>query len=243
MIETLTRLHWMDVISTDLTRTAEFYRSVFGWRMDDAIEHNGLPYHLLRDADGTVVAGAEEIPPHKGPSTWTLYVGTADTAALFRRSVDAGGRIGHEPYPLSGWGSLAYVLAPDGTGLGVAETSPPLGGATGAGRLIGAELQTPDPDATGKFLEQALGWRPRTGAIGGVRFDAGGVDARVLRGSGGAWIPVLAATTYAETVDAVIRDGGVCERRSDGTVLARDPFGAAFVLREPTAVLPTGSAG
>lgn len=227
-------LAWMDIVSTDLERSVDFYRTVFSWQLGESMGHHGGEYRLL-SCDDEIVAGAEEIGSDKGPPRWTVFVSTSDMDDLVKRVGVAGGTTTFNPQPLEQLGTIAMIQDPLGATLGVWEPrsfdpeAVPLVG----GRFCGAELMTSDLDATVDFLRGALGWVAESDSDDeGVRLGVGTDSATVRPGTQGEWIPLLHASAIESALEAIRTAGGThLQPRADGVIEAADPLGAKFLLR------------
>lgn len=217
-------LAWMDVISSDIDRTLDYYEAMFGWSNEQLPLDHGEGYRVVRSGS-VIVAGAEQVAAERELApVWTLMVESDDARSLIDAAVAAGATETFELSPMLDLGRIAMLRDPWGATLGVWEpgtyrpsTVPEL-----PGRLAGAVLATPDADASVRFHREVFGWEP---AAGPHDLDAG-VPTFVTSGAA-AWMPILRAP-------AVIPEPGEPEtdlRLADaGLARCTDPTGASFYL-------------
>jgi predicted enzyme related to lactoylglutathione lyase len=169
---------WANLNSSDVARSADFYGTLFGWRIEQARpEQDGpdrqRPDHEGPDQDGYLVAFLGEdrvagISP-KDPADWStdwwgVYLLSEDADATANAVRASGGRIAFGPDPVPGLGSFGGAVGPGGALIGFWQRA---GRRNGIQRLEapGApswfELYTRDYDADVDFYVRAFGWRTR----------------------------------------------------------------------------------
>lgn len=82
---------WSELISTDVTRSAQFYASVFGW-----VTSEQVPGYSLFTLSGRPIAGLLPKPPTlpaEVPSYWMTYFGAADVDRTAAAVAEAGGSV------------------------------------------------------------------------------------------------------------------------------------------------------
>lgn len=227
-------LAWMDVVSTDLKRSVDFYQKLFSWQLEEPMGHHGGEYRLFSH-DDALVAGAEEIGADKGLPRWTVFVSTSNMDESIARVDSAGGRVTFNPQPLEQLGEIAMIQDPLGATLGVWEPKSfdPANVPMVDGRFCGAELTTSDLGVTVDFLRAALGWVAESGSYDReALFGAGTGRARVKEGIQSEWVPLLHASAIDRTLETLLAAGGThLPPRADGVVEASDPMGATFFLQ------------
>jgi uncharacterized protein len=81
---------WIDLLSSDLDRSQEFYGTVFGWTFESAGPEYGGYVNAFKD--GHPVAGLMgNDPQFRSPDGWTTYLHTADINATITKATAAGG--------------------------------------------------------------------------------------------------------------------------------------------------------
>ncbi|WP_164863673.1 VOC family protein [Agromyces sp. LHK192] len=158
---------WINLNTSDLDRSIEFYDRLLGWHVDsEPVEGGGYAVATL---DGGRVGGMSPRDAEEpGPDWWGLYLVTEDAEAMAAAVPGAGGRMSFGPDRVPGIGIFAGAFGPGGALIGVwerdaGEASAPFGierfEAPGAPSWF--ELLTRDYEADVAFAERVLGWTPR----------------------------------------------------------------------------------
>lgn len=162
---------WIDVSGRETTKSAEFYRGLFGWEavsQGPAEESGG---YAVFQRDGQAVAG---IGPGEHPA-WTVYFAVVDVAAAVARAVELGGSVMLDPLvvpsPITGGdaGTMAVLADPAGAPFAVWQGID-LSGADVTrepGSYRWAELATRDVEGAKAFYGALLGWQGTTHPFGG----------------------------------------------------------------------------
>lgn len=108
-------LGWAELNARGLEKAIPFYESVFGWTHKVTPFGEGQEYTEFQ-VDGESVAGAMEMNPAvpaEVPSYWTVYFGTDDVDAAYRRAIELGGgeMLAPQDYP---GGRFAILSDPQG---------------------------------------------------------------------------------------------------------------------------------
>src|SRR6266516_2470621 len=130
-----------ELITTDPTGAAEFYRDLFGWRYE--------PDEGVFRLDGQAVAGLATGP---APAAWLTYFATADLDALAGLATDAGGQVRHRS-TRPGRGRAAVFTDPGGATFGAWQRSAFAGAQLGSepGTVCWSELAVHDADGSTAF--------------------------------------------------------------------------------------------
>ncbi len=224
----MTPLAWMDVISSDIERTLAYYAGLFGWSNETLMLDHGEGYRVVRSGE-VIVAGAEQVAAErKLEPVWTVMVESEDARSLIESAVAAGATETFELAPMLDLGRIAMLRDPWGATLGVWESGSfrPSMVPDVPGRLAGAVLTTPEPDASARFHREVFGWTPMSG-LGDL--DAG-VPVIVERGHANAvWTPILSGDVDRAPLDD--SSGSTTPRLADaGLARCADPTGATFYL-------------
>ena len=117
------RIAWFDLTTTDLPKSREFYRQVFGWTFTP-IEGTDLAVEIVASgtAIGTLRVAEGPISAYNG----LVYVQVDDLPASCARSKGLGGTIAPGfPFDLpDGRGAIALVLDPAGHPVGLYSKTP-----------------------------------------------------------------------------------------------------------------------
>ena len=111
------RFVWYELMTSDATAAAGFYRAVLGWKSRDAGMPGGMPYTLMCVGEAQV-AGVMGTPPElaaMGASpTWSGYVAVDDVDAMVARLLQAGGKVLRPGQDIPEVGRFAVVTDPQG---------------------------------------------------------------------------------------------------------------------------------
>jgi predicted enzyme related to lactoylglutathione lyase len=242
---------WVDVTSTDLDRSVEFYTRLFGWeaQRDPRPEAGGYTMFTLR---GKNVAAASPVWQEGMPSVWTTYLASDDVDATAAKAREAGGNMLMEPFDVLDAGRMTVIQDPTGAILGVWQAGQHHGSqlANEPGSLSWNELNTRDTEAASRFYEAVFGvdvdLQELTGSPYGV-VKAGGRSVAGIRhlDAPEEQVPAHWQTVFAvENCDAALAQveelGGqkLMEPMEVPTVgrfaLVQDPVGAVFqVIANP----------
>lgn len=221
----MTPLAWMDVISSDIDRTLEYYAAMFGWSSEQLPLDHGEGYRVVRSGPA-IVAGAEQVAAERELApVWTLMVESDDARSLIDTAVTAGATETFELAPMLDLGRIAMLRDPWGATLGVWEpgTYRPSAVPELPGRLTGAVLTTPEPDGSIGFHREVFGWE----LVGGPHDLDAGVPTFVESGGAASWMPILRGPASSPA-----SGGSETSSRLAAAGLTRcaDPTGASFYL-------------
>jgi predicted enzyme related to lactoylglutathione lyase len=110
---------WLDLWTADVSRAADFYRSVVGYELRPLPadgERRGV--HLV--SGGHARAGVMQREDAKTTAVWLPYVRVTDARAATERARAAGGRVLREPQAV-GAATVAIVADPTGAPVGIAQ--------------------------------------------------------------------------------------------------------------------------
>ncbi|OLE27242.1 MAG: hypothetical protein AUG49_05885 [Catenulispora sp. 13_1_20CM_3_70_7] len=231
---------WMDLGSPDPGASAEFYSRVFGWTAEQVqAESEQEPGYWYLRKDGKAVAGLGGLPDPAARSDWMTYIRVADAASTTATAEANGAKVRVPVMPIGPQGSFAQLTDPAGGEFALWQP----GEFTGFeaccidDTVLWAELWTRDPGAAKAFYPAVFGWQGEPYTEGAP--EGGGQDEK--------WIPHLmvadADATVARATDA---GGAVLIPASDAPPgrlgLLADPFGARFVILQPTPMAGAGGA-
>lgn len=114
---------WHELLANHRDRAVEFYRSAFGYSVEELKKKPGSEYRVLWSS-GQARAGILQNPFEKTRSAWIPYVRVDDPAALAERVPGLGGRVVLAPRPDVRDGTLALVLDPSGAPLALQHWTP-----------------------------------------------------------------------------------------------------------------------
>jgi hypothetical protein len=167
---------WFELSSTDVPRSLDFLKAVFGWTntANDMGEFGA--YHFLHNANGTVGALGGMPPAAAGaPSYWGTYFATADLDASVAKAASLGGRLMADPFDVPGMGRGAVLADPGGAVFSLWQAENPDAGDFTMFENFSfgwVELATRDVEAAQRFYGALLGWTfaDSANAPGGTRY-------------------------------------------------------------------------
>ncbi|MFL1426443.1 MULTISPECIES: VOC family protein [unclassified Nocardiopsis] len=250
---------WVDVSSPDTEASASFYQRVFGWKaVQEVPEAAG---YLGLQLDGATVAGLTPLAGEGERPGWTVFFHDPDVDSTVPAVERLGGSVLVEPFDVLGLGRTAQFFDPQGARFAVWKPIgfPGVQRADVPGSLCRVELWTPDGDGSVDFYRELFRWNytdsPRPAENGRYRVitparagrdrDQGGIMAlppeRVDDTEGSAeWNPVFQVADADEALEAVRIGGGQVYMGPEDTpdvgriAVCADPFGAGFILLEPS---------
>jgi uncharacterized protein len=116
---------WIQLMSRDAAKAADFYRSVAGYEVMENTASNRVSDYVLarggyaRAVVRTIPAGNEKLQP-----TWLLFVRVKNIGESVAKAKNLGGRVLVEPDPARFAGKVAVVADPTGAAIGLLEWSP-----------------------------------------------------------------------------------------------------------------------
>ena len=243
------RFVWHDLMTTDLSASLTFYRSLFPeWIVQHVTAGGSVVYHSIRVL-GADCGGIVSIAADGGiPSHWLGYVSVDDCAAAVRRAEAAGGRCLVPMMAVPNVGKFAVIADPQGAILKPFEVHKNLNlpNFPMSGNFAWDEVLSPDVSRSRRFYESVFGWSSLETPIEGTgtytlfkvgsQDVAGGLSMPDDSDHPAHWLPYL----YAEDIDqrsiAAEKLGAttfVAPRDIPGIgrfAVHADPTGAAFAL-------------
>lgn len=159
---------WVDLSSTDMERSKEFYGELFGWTYVDLPLSEGMSYTQFM-LDGAKVAGMGPVMPDMAaagmPSVWNSYVLTADADAVVNRAQAAGGSVLMPAMTVMDQGRMAMIADPAGAAVGIWQPASHEGAEVFnvPGSVTWNELQSRDAESVKQFYSDTFGWQWEAG--------------------------------------------------------------------------------
>ncbi|MEJ3403637.1 VOC family protein [Rathayibacter sp. YIM 133350] len=151
---------WIDLSSSDVDRSVDFYRELLGWEATISGEEFGG--YVMFTHDGESVAGlGAKMEGNEGPDTWATYLYSADARATAARIGEAGGANMFEPMEVPGMGTMGYAVDPTGAVIGIWQPDQHNGFEVHGtvGTAVWHELHTRNYPAAVDFYASAFGWK------------------------------------------------------------------------------------
>jgi predicted enzyme related to lactoylglutathione lyase len=244
---------WVDLMTSDVLRSREFYSQLFGWTAEEPAEEFGGYFNFKKD--GILVAGCMPSEPGSGmPDVWSVYLATDDAGKALEAAVAGGGQVVADAMAVGDLGTMAVITDIGGAGIGIWQPGLHRGfGTLGEpGTPSWFELHTRDYDAVLGFYRDVFGWDTQvvsdapdfryTVQQDGEDQLAGIMDASGFLPEGApAFWSVYFGAENADAMAAKITDlGGSILMAPEDTPYGRlataaDPSGAQFKIAGPNA--------
>lgn len=151
---------WIDLLTSDMKKSREFYTALFGWSYDVGDEEKYGGY-TMAFKDGKSVAGLMQSREDGDgyPDMWTTYLRVDDIVATIGAAKSAGAMVYMEPMDVPEQGKMAMLGDPSGASIGLWE----FGGHTGFqlheenGAAAWHELHSKDYAAAVSFYRDVFG--------------------------------------------------------------------------------------
>jgi predicted enzyme related to lactoylglutathione lyase len=246
---------WVELATTDQKAGVDFYRSLFGWDVNDQPIGENEVYSMLslrgKDAAAAYTMRDDErkmgVPPH-----WSMYVSVANVDESATRAESLGAKVLAPPFDVMEHGRMAVLQDPAGAvfqlwqpkkHIGVGVLNEP-------GALCWTELTTRDPKAAETFYTQLFGWKAKHSAPAAVHdYTEFGVGAEPTIGMMAMpkempshvpsyWMPYFQVASLDASAAKVKELGGTIMvgpndiPNTGRFAIARDPQGAVFAIFE-----------
>lgn len=251
---------WMDLSTTDLDAASDFYRSLFGWKIEpwpvtEGAEGGQPGGYRQITYEGAVIGGAMHRFDETDMPSWGLFFAVDDADEAAAKVTAAGGRLVVDPMAVPGGDRVAFFADPTGALCGIQE----LTGSAGVERTMDpntvcwVEVGSRHPETTRSFYGDLFGWRFETPAAGEAADgysliyhgdgNLGGMiemDGRFPEGIGSYWMIYVGVEDLRATLTEVESRGGHVgfgpTEIPDGTfAVVSDPQGAHFAVIQPSA--------
>jgi predicted enzyme related to lactoylglutathione lyase len=236
---------WIDVMVADPTAARQFYSSLFGWDVQDALPDTGG--YLMCLLKGRPVAAIMPRPEgNPFPNVWSTYLAADDLDATAAKAKGAGAEFMMEPMDVMTAGRLAVAMDPVGAPFGMWQAGEHSGVRiyNEPGTLVWNELIARDYEGAKAFYASVFGY---TFEEVGEGFTYSTIK---LSGTGdivgglGAFdpdSPPEVASTWGVYFQVEDCDSSVAKAAQLGATVARPPFDTPFG-RMATVTGPQGEA-
>nr|ADC35916.1 glyoxalase/bleomycin resistance protein/dioxygenase [uncultured bacterium 59] len=174
---------WPELATTDQKGAVAFYKTLFGWDLNEQPIGGGETYSMFQMRDRPIGAAytmrpeerQQGVPPH-----WGSYVAVKNADDSAKRAQELGGKIVAPAFDVMDSGRMAVIQDPTGAVFCVWQAAKHAGariiGEPGA--LCWTELATRDTKAAEKFYTGLFGWTPKHSPPGAgmeyTEFSVGG---------------------------------------------------------------------
>lgn len=119
MTQTHGTVHWNELMTRDVPKALDYYRSVCGWQFETMAMPDG-DYHVAMQDEKPLagIVGMEGMPDDM-PSHWLAYLAVDDVDRAVDETRKAGGTVRRECQDVPGVGRFAIVIDPVGAAIGL----------------------------------------------------------------------------------------------------------------------------
>ncbi len=239
---------WVQLTSSDVTRSRDFYSRLFGWVAEEPSQEFGGYFTFTRTGDA-IAGGMGAIAGEAPSDTWSVYLSTDDAGKTTELAAEHGGQVLVPPMTVGNLGTMAFYVDPGGAAIGAWQSEQFAGqGVIGeSGTPSWFELHTTRYEPSLAFYRDVFGWDPQpvsddpsfryTVLRNDVDMLAGVMDATDYwpEGEASRWaVYVKVDDTDAALARAVELGGTVVDAAEDTPygrlATATDPTGATFKL-------------
>ena len=146
-----------DLLTEKAVTAAAFYGELFGWDVEKVREDSYAIHH-----QGRLIASVSKIDsadPGVNESFWLVGIAVADLDKAVNAASRMGGEVREPVTTIESYGRFAVISDPQGAPVMlIEEGSKPIGGTTGPGSWVWAELWTDDIDAAANFYAKVIGY-------------------------------------------------------------------------------------
>ncbi|TCP50037.1 hypothetical protein EV191_108124 [Tamaricihabitans halophyticus] len=153
---------WIDLMTADPQRSADFYGSLFGWTAEPPNEEFGGYFNFRKD--GIRIAGCMRSQEADHPDVWSVYLAVPDAAKAAETAGTNGGQVVVPAMPVGDFGAMTVVTDPGGATIGgwQPQEHQGFGIITEPGAPAWFELHTRDYQSALEFYRTVFGWRTHT---------------------------------------------------------------------------------
>jgi predicted enzyme related to lactoylglutathione lyase len=166
---------WPELATTDQKSAVSFYRSLFGWDVNEQPIGPTETYSIFqlrgKDVGAAYTMRAEE-RQHGAPPHWNAYVTVANADEAANRAKALGGTVLAPPFDVMDSGRMAILQDPTGAVFQIWQPKNHIGAKVmrEPGAATWTELATRDPEAAKTFYTSLFGWKEKTSTGGGMTY-------------------------------------------------------------------------
>jgi len=166
---------WPELATTDQPAGVAFYRSLFGWDVNDQPIGPNETYSMFQ-MRGREVGAAYNMRPEErqtgAPPHWNAYVTVASADETVKQAESLGGKVLMAPFDVMDAGRMAVLQDPTGAIFNVWQPNKHPGARIlrEPGALTWAELATRDTAAAKSFYTSLFGWKEKTSTGAGMTY-------------------------------------------------------------------------
>ncbi len=104
----------VELHTKDLPKAKQFYKSLFGWELQDMpMPGGGGTYSLIKVGEGTG-GGMMSCPDPNEPSNWLAYVGVDNVREMTRHAQELGATVLQDVMEVGNYGTMSVLRDPTG---------------------------------------------------------------------------------------------------------------------------------
>src|SRR5262249_46454543 len=158
---------WPELSTSDQKAAVAFYRTVFGWDLNDIPMGPDSSYSIFQIRGLDVAAAAGQQPQereHGVPPHWNSYVSVANVDDSAKKAQALGAKVLAGPFDVMEVGRMAVIQDPTGAVFQLWQPKSHIGAKVlqEPGALTWTELATPDTEAAKTFYTSLFGWKEKT---------------------------------------------------------------------------------
>jgi len=154
---------WVELATTDQNAAKTFYKSLFGWSVDDTPMGPDDFYSMFKlsgRSTGATYTMRKEQRAQGVPPNWMLYVAVENADQSVSKAAQAGGTVLSPAFDVMEVGRMAVLQDPTGAVFSLWQPKSHQGAAiTGDNTFCWADLSTPSPERASKFYADVFGWQ------------------------------------------------------------------------------------
>lgn len=162
---------WPELSTTDQKGGVAFYKTLFGWDVNDQPMGPDDVYSMFQKRGKPVGAGYTMRPEERSmgiPPHWNSYVTVTNVDESARKAESLGAKVLAPPFDVMDAGRMAVLQDPTGAVFQIWQPNKHIGAMilSESGALCWTELTTSDPKAAEAFYTRLFGWVPKHGGVG-----------------------------------------------------------------------------
>jgi predicted enzyme related to lactoylglutathione lyase len=166
---------WPELSTTDQKAAVNFYRTLFGWDVNDSPIGPDEVYSTFQLRGKSVGAAYNQRPEerqHNVPPHWNSYVAVASADDAAKKAASLGAKVLAPAFDVMDVGRMAILQDPAGAAFQVWEAKKHIGAQImrEPGALTWTELHTTDTEASKKFYTSLFGWKEKTSDAAGMPY-------------------------------------------------------------------------
>ena len=240
---------WRDLVTKDPVAAQRFYGEVFGWTFE-TLSSKKFSYTVIKN-NGQAIGGIFPLPPGAAATSsaeWVSVMSVPSVQGAVDLLVSRGGKLIDRVQELSGRGTSAWVMDPEGAIFGLVRSpiGDPVAQNAANNGWLWTELWTDKPQQSLTFYQNFAGYEPERTQDDGRNYwllkkdgkERAGLVKNPAEGMRSYWMPYIkvadpvATTAKAKAAGAKVMVAPQPSLRNNGVAVLVDPTGAPFVIQK-----------